>query len=184
MKFIRIFAALAGITSGAAVLTPAFALRGDGVTVERAWSRPTPGGSTVGAAYLEIFGDEKSADRLIGISSPVAGRAEIHTHKEVDGVMKMRKVDSIEIAPGTSHLLQPGGDHVMLFDLKAPLKQGTDLELTLSFEKAGDVKVKAKVLWKDARGPGAAPRDAGSEDGSGSGSGSESGSEPGSGSHE
>jgi hypothetical protein len=186
MTFIRWVSVFAGFTLGVAAFCPAFALRGDGVTVEKAWSRPTPGGATVGAVYLEIFGDEKNADRLIGVSSPVAGRAEFHTHKEIDGVMKMRKLDSIEIAPGTSHLFQPGGDHIMLFDLKEPLKQGTAVELTLTFEKAGEVKVTAKVLWKDAKGPDAAPHNAGSDDGSGSGSGSgsDSGSGSGSGSHQ
>jgi hypothetical protein len=186
MRCTRWIAAVAGITLGVAAFYPALALRGDGATVERAWSRPTPGGASVGAVYLEIFGDEKNTDRLIGVSSPVAGRAEFHTHKEIDGVMKMRKLDSIEIAPGTSHLLQPGGDHIMLFDLKEPLKQGTDVELTLTFEKAGDVKVTAKVLSKDAKGPGEASNNAGSDEGSGSGSGSgsHSGSGSGSGSHE
>lgn len=174
------------VALGVSVLVggPAWSLRGDGVSVEHAWARPTPGGASVGAAYLEIFGDEKTADRLVGISSPAASRAEIHTHQEVDGVMKMRRLDSLEIAPGSSHLLEPGGDHIMLFDLKAPLQQGTDLELTLTFEKAGDVKVLAKVLWKGAKGPGAAPPPAGSDEGSGSGSGSDSGSHSSSGSHE
>ena len=164
--------------------TQTMAQRGPGVSVERAWARPTPGGATVGAAYLEIIGDEKTADRLIGVSSPVAGRVEVHTHTEVDGVMKMRKLDGLDIAPGTSHLLRPGGDHIMLFELKGPLQQGTDLELTLKFEKAGDVKTVAKVLSKDAKGPDAAPPSTGNDESSGSASGSDSGSDSGSGSHE
>ena len=162
----------------------AFAEEGSkGLTASKAWARATPGGATIGAAYLEIAASDATGDKLTAVSSPVAGRAEVHTHAEVDGVMKMRRLEAIDIPAGMAHVLAPGGDHIMLFDLKRPLMQGESFPLTLSFEKAGEIKLEAKVLWFSAKGPdepgpkakagAAAP---GSEPGSESGLGSESGS--------
>jgi hypothetical protein len=124
-----------------------------GISVAHPWARATPGGATVGAAYLEIKADAKAADKLIGAKSPVAGRVEIHTHIHEGDVMKMRKVDAIDIAPGKSHLLKPSGDHVMLFDLKQPLKEGDLIKITLQFEKAGEIEIDATVEPIGAKGP-------------------------------
>jgi periplasmic copper chaperone A len=149
------------------------------VTVTNAWARATPGGATIGAAYVTIEGTaSNSGDVLISVSTPIAGRAEIHTHIEEDGVMKMRKVEKIAVAAGEKHALAPGGDHIMLFDLKAPLKLGVPVPLTFTFEKSGAVNVTATVEAVGASGP-AGTTAAGKEqsgtahemDGSGSGDG-------------
>lgn len=124
-----------------------------GVTVLHPWARATPGGAKVGAAYLEIKTDAKTADKLIAAKSPVSNRVEIHTHIHEGDVMKMRKVDAIPVAAGKSHVLKPGGDHVMLMDLKAPLKEGDLVKLTLVFEKAGEIEVEATVEPIGAKGP-------------------------------
>lgn len=124
-----------------------------GVTVAHAWARATPGGATVGAAYLEIKTDAKTADRLLAVASPVAARPELHTHLMDGNVMKMRKVDAIEVKAGTSHVLKPGGDHLMLIDLKQPLKEGDLIKLTLTFEKAGPIEIDATVEPAGATGP-------------------------------
>lgn len=124
-----------------------------GVTVAHPWVRATPGGATVGAAYLEIKSADGTTDRLIGASSPVAGKVEVHTHLNEGGVMKMRRVDAIALKPGASHLLQPSGDHIMLMDLKGPLKEGDLVGLTLNFEKAGAITVEATVEPIGAKGP-------------------------------
>ena len=127
------------------------------VSVASPWARATPGGTTIGAAYLEFSAAAgSSGDKLIGASSPAAARIEIHTHEMAGGVMKMRKVDAVGVAAGQSHKLQPGGDHLMLFDLKAPLKEGDILPLTLKFENAGEVTVDAGVQSVGAMAPGAA----------------------------
>jgi periplasmic copper chaperone A len=124
------------------------------VTVTNAWARATPGGATIGAAYAVIEAAVGgSGDVLVSISTPVAGRAEIHTHIEEDGVMKMRKAGKITVAAGGKHVLVPGGDHIMLFDLKAPLKQGQPIPLTLTFEKSGAIPVNATVEAVGANGP-------------------------------
>jgi periplasmic copper chaperone A len=124
-----------------------------GVTVAHPWARATPGGATIGTAFLEIKTDKNTSDRLIGVSSPVAGRAEVHSHSMDGGVMKMRRVDGIDLKPGESHILKPMGEHIMLFDLKQPLKEGDLVKLTLTFAKAGPIEVNATVEPMAAMGP-------------------------------
>jgi periplasmic copper chaperone A len=136
-------------------LAPASAHEGSkaGVTVAHPWARATPGGSTISAAYLELKSEAGVVDRLIGASSPAAGRVEIHRHIMEGEVMKMRRVDSVSVPTGASHLLAPSGDHLMLLDLKAPLKEGDMVALTLTFEKAGPITVEATVEPVGAMGP-------------------------------
>jgi periplasmic copper chaperone A len=125
------------------------------VTVSKAWARATPAGAKVGAAYLEIEVGAK-ADRLVSASTPAAGRAELHTHVHADGVMRMRRLDAVDLKAGESHAFAPGGDHIMLFELKEPLKEGGTLPLTLRFEHAGEVQVNATIAKIGAKsGPGA-----------------------------
>lgn len=123
-----------------------------GVTIAHPWVRATPGGATNGAAYLEIKVDQGVTDRLISASSPAAGRAEVHTHIMDGDVMRMRRVEALELKPG-SIVLKPQGDHVMLMDLTAPLKEGDLVKLTLVFEKAGPIEVEATVEPIGANGP-------------------------------
>lgn len=117
-----------------------------GITVANAWARATPGGATVGAVFLEIRADKDTSDRLTGISSPAADRTEIHSSSMQDGVMKMRRLDTVDLKPGETLVLKPMSEHIMLFDLKRPLKEGDTVDLTLTFEKAGPIAVKAGVM--------------------------------------
>lgn len=135
-----------------------------GITVAHPWARATPGGATVGAAFLEIKADDKTTDKLVGVTAEIAGRGEIHTHKQEGDVMKMRKVDALDIAPGKSVVLKPMGDHIMLMDLKAPLKEGDLLKFTLQFEKAGKIEVEATVEPIGAMGPHGMDHQPGNED--------------------
>lgn len=124
-----------------------------GITVAHPWARATPGGATVGAAYVEIKAKDGAPDVLVSASSPLAGRVELHTHSMDDGVMKMRRIDKLPIAGGTAAVLKPSGDHIMLFDLKEPLKEGAILPITLVFEKAGEVNIEATIEPPGAKGP-------------------------------
>ncbi len=124
-----------------------------GVAVTTPWARATPGGAKVGAAFLELSAPAGAADKLIAAKSPVAGVVELHTHTHVNGVMQMRRVDDIPVAPGSKVVMKPGGHHIMLMDLKAPLVEGQSIELTLVFEKAGEVKVAVPVLKVGSPGP-------------------------------
>ena len=124
------------------------------LTIEAPWARARAGAARAGVAYLRIFNAGPEDDRLTGVSSPVAGRAELHSHVMKDGVMRMRRIEAVRVPGNESAELKPGGDHVMLMGLGAPLKQGGSFPLTLIFKKAGTVTVTVAILPITARGPG------------------------------
>jgi hypothetical protein len=131
-------------------LLPAAALAGEtkagDLTVVDPWARATIGSQKVGAAYVTIRNRGKEPDRLVGVRTDVAESAMLHASSVTsEGVAEMRPVDSVEIPPGGEARLAPRGTHVMLMGLKAPLVAGKSFPLTLEFERAGAVKVEAKV---------------------------------------
>jgi copper(I)-binding protein len=127
------------------------------LVITQAWSRATPNGAKIGSGYLTIENKGTTADRLIGGSADVAGKLEVHEMAMNNGVMTMRPLDKgLTIDPGKTVKLSPGGYHLMLFDLKSPLKQGDKLPVTLEFEKAGKVNLSLDVQGVGAQGPGAA----------------------------
>lgn len=127
----------AGLASAAEVAAP--------------WVRPTAPGAKVGGAFMTLHGG-KEADRLLAGSSPAAGVVELHTHLMEGGVAKMRQIPAIDVPAGGTVELKPGGLHIMLINLKAPLKAGDSIPLTLRFEKAGQIEIKVPV---SAQAPGA-----------------------------
>jgi copper(I)-binding protein len=126
----------------------------DQIAVEQAFARATPAGAKTGAVYMTILNHGATADRLAAASTPVAGHAELHETISEDGVMKMRPVDGIPIDPSGKAVLKPGGMHLMLLDLKAPLKLGDTFPVTLVFDRAGKVTVTVKVEKPGAMGTG------------------------------
>jgi copper(I)-binding protein len=113
------------------------------VKIEDPWTRATAPGAKVGAGYMKIT--SAAPDRLVGASTPAAGRVELHVTSKEGDVMRMREVKAYDIPAKGGFELKPGGAHLMLVDLKAPLKQGTKVPVTLRFEKAGEVKVELQV---------------------------------------
>jgi copper(I)-binding protein len=110
------------------------------------WSRETAAGQNAGGAFMTIANTGTAADRLTGGSTPVAGRVEIHTMTMEGDVMKMRQLeDGLEIPAGGEVTLKPGSFHVMLMDLKQPLKAGETVPLTLTFAGAGTVETELEV---------------------------------------
>ena len=106
------------------------------------WSRATPSGASIGAGYVTIKNTGTTADRLVGGSSDVAAKFEVHEMSMDGGVMKMRPIQGgLEIKPGETVELKPQGMHIMFVGLKKPLKQGDHIKATLEFEKAGKVEV-------------------------------------------
>lgn len=118
------------------------------VKIEGAWARPTVQGQQAGGGYLSIT--SAAADRLLGGSTQVAQQFELHTMAMRGDVMEMRQVDAIELPAGKKVELKPGGLHVMFIGLKAPLKVGDKVPVTLKFEKAGELKVDFAVTNKPA----------------------------------
>jgi hypothetical protein len=141
------------------ILLAAPAVRADDVkagdlVITQAWSRATPGGAKTGGGFLTIENKGTSPDKLIGVSADVAGKVEVHEMTTDGGVMKMRPVEGgLAIDPGKTVKLAPGGLHLMMMDLKNPLKQGDKLPVTLQFEKAGKVQVTLDVQGVGAPGP-------------------------------
>lgn len=123
-----------------------------GVAVTRVWSRATSAQQPNGAAYFTI-GNSGAADTLTGASTPQAASADLHETVTSGGVMQMRPLSSVAVPHGKLVTFAPGGLHVMLMGLKQPLKPGDSFPLTLTFAKAGDVTVNAKVERAGALGP-------------------------------
>ena len=127
------------------------------LVITQAWGRATPGGAKVAGGYLTIENKGSTPDRLIGGTVDVAAKVEVHEMATKNGVMTMRQLDSgLTIEPGKTVKLAPGGYHLMMLDLKSPLKKGDQLPVTLEFEKAGKVTVSFDIQGVGAPGPGAA----------------------------
>jgi periplasmic copper chaperone A len=114
--------------------------------IKHPWARATPKGAAVAGGYMTITNKGTIADRLVGFSSPVAGRFEIHEMKTEDGVMKMRHLPKgIEIKPGQTLELKPGSYHLMFMELKQPFEKDQRVKGTLVFEKAGKLEIEYMV---------------------------------------
>ncbi len=119
---------------------PALAAEDTTIQIDNAWAAETPPTAMAGAVYLNLV-NPGAVDRLIGaaVSDEVAGRVELHTTVLDGTVMRMREVEAIDLAAESTTTLEPGGLHIMLIDLKQPLRAGESFPLTLEFEKAGAV---------------------------------------------
>ena len=116
------------------------------IQIEQPWSRATPSGAKTGAVYMTIDNKSGTADRLVGASSDVAEKLQIHEMKVENGVMQMRQIPGgLPIPANGSVVLKPGGYHVMLIGLKKPLAAGEKFSLTLTFETAGNILVIVRV---------------------------------------
>src|SRR5271155_600977 len=153
----QIISALLGVAFAAVLLTApirAEEVRAGDLVITQAWSRATPGGAKIGGGYLTIENKGATPDRLIGGSADVAAKVQLHEMTMADGVMKMRPVEGgLTIDPGKTVKLAPSGYHLMIMDLKSPLKQGDKVPVTLEFEKAGKVAVTLDVEGIGAQGP-------------------------------
>jgi copper(I)-binding protein len=153
-QFTRTIALAAALAAQLAAPVRAGDVKAGDLVITQAWSRQTPSGAKVAGAYLTIENKGTTADRLVSGSVDVAGRVEIHEMAMDGGVMKMRPLDNgLVIEPGKTVTLAPGGNHMMLLDLKTQLKQGDKVPVTLQFEKAGKVNVSLDVQGVGAKAP-------------------------------
>lgn len=125
--------------------------------ISQPWARATPKGADNGAGYMSITNKGTAPDRVSCVSDDASKECQIHSMTMEGGVMKMRPVEGgLEIKPGETVTLKPGGYHVMFVDLSHPLEQGKSVEVELKFEKAGTVKMEYPIAAIGAPAPGAA----------------------------
>lgn len=132
----------------------AHAQSGAPVAVDGAWARASVQGQKASGAFMRLTAPE--ATRLVRVETPVAGVAEVHEMKMEGDVMKMRALPGLDLPAGQAVELKPGGYHVMLMDLKAPLAKGASVPLTLVFQDAQGAERQQQVqLPVDTKAPGA-----------------------------
>jgi copper(I)-binding protein len=124
------------------VISSTAASAADSVSIENAWVRPTTPGQDVGAAYMSF--NSKQDVTLISVSSDATKSVEIHSMSMQNGVMNMRMLEKLAIKAGKPYKLEPGGFHLMLFDLKKPLAAGQYVNFELTFS-AGNTEFKQSI---------------------------------------
>lgn len=124
------------------------------ITSSQAWARATAPRAVAGAVYLAIANGGAQEDRVVSATSPACERVELHRHeRSEDGVLRMVAVESLALPPGATVTLQPGGDHLMLIGLKAPLAEGGRVAATLTLASGATLEIDAPVLAVAAMGP-------------------------------
>ena len=126
----------AGVLAGAA----------DNVSVQDPYVRLAPPNAAATAAFMVIRNTGDKDVKVVKADNPISKATELHTHLNEGGVMKMRPVPAIEIKAKGEAVLKPGGLHVMMIDLKAPLKEGDSVPITRTFDDGSSKQVDAKVL--------------------------------------
>jgi hypothetical protein len=141
---------LAGLTALFALPAAAHDYAAGDIAIGHPWTRAA-GINGNGAGFLNLRNGGAQPDRLLSAATPAARVVELHTMERDGDVMRMRPVREIVVAPGATVELRPGGLHIMLIGLTAPLVQGGRVPLTLRFERAGEVQVELAVEAAGAR---------------------------------
>jgi len=150
MRLVSLLSA-AAVLGFAAVTAGAAEFKAGTITVDAPWARATP--SANAGAFMTIRNSGDAPDRLLAVKSAIARETMIHTSYKDGEVMKMRMVDAIDVPAHGEAALKPGGFHIMLVGLTAPLFEGGSVPITLVFEKAGELAVTATVEKAGAMGP-------------------------------
>lgn len=114
------------------------------IAVDSPWVRETPPGRTVAAGYLELRNNGATERALVRAESPDASRVEIHTMTHEDGMMRMRQIDRLEVPAGSTVSLEPGGLHLMLFDIETA-QAGNHVPVTLTFDDGWEIEARFPV---------------------------------------
>lgn len=133
------------LAAGLLISAGALAAAADNVSVDNPYVRLAPPSAPTTGAFMVIRNTGDKDIKVLKAENPASKVTELHNHINEGGVMKMRQVPAIDIKAKGEALLQPGGLHVMLIDLKAPLKEGDVVPITLSFDDGSSKKVDAKV---------------------------------------
>ncbi len=144
-------AAAAAMALGAAHAMDSAMDSAGSIQVEGAWSRALPPVARNGAAYMVVHNTGASADRIVGGEATIAERVELHTHEMQGELMRMKRLDGVELPAGGTRTFEPGALHVMLMGLKEPLEPGKVFEITLRFARGAPLTVEVRV--KDDAAP-------------------------------
>ena len=134
------------LAAGLMLSLGALAGAADSVTVQDPYVRLAPPNAPATGAFMVIRNGGDKDVKVVSASNPASKVTELHTHLNEGGVMKMRPVPAIEVKAKGEAVLKPGGLHVMLIDLKAPMKEGDVVPITLSFDDGSSKQVDAKVV--------------------------------------
>jgi len=122
------------------------------IIISDAWVRASLGKVPTTAAYIKIENHGAKEDKLLSVSTPAAAMASVHNSVTNDaGVVQMQAVMALSVKPGETVALTPGGMHIMVMNVKEPLKAGATVPLTLKFEQAGEITVEAEVRGLDGK---------------------------------
>lgn len=134
------------LAAGLLLSTGVLAGAADNVTVQDPYVRLAPPNAPATGAFMVIRNNGESDVKVLKADNPLSRVTELHTHINDGGVMKMRPVPGIEIKAKGEAVLKPGGLHVMLIDLKAPMKEGDSVPITLTFDDGSSKQVDARVV--------------------------------------
>ncbi len=144
----RLFILILLLAVAALLLSACGGAKGPQIEIKDPWARPSPKMATSGAAYMIIENKGNEDDALIGVDGDVSDAVEIHEMVvDENNVMHMKPVEGQRLViPAKGKVeLKPGGYHIMLIGLKHQLQEGEVVDLTLKFEKSGEMKVQAPV---------------------------------------
>jgi hypothetical protein len=150
-RILRATAALVFLSASTLAVADTQGIKAGDLTLSDMYARASVPGQSNGAAFLTIR-NAGGTDRLLSATAGVSNVIELHTTVREGDTMRMRKVEQIDVTGGATTELKPGGLHIMLIGLTAPLVQGGRVPLTLRFERAGEVRVELDVQAAGARG--------------------------------
>ena len=152
--FIRL---LSLIAVAAALASPVWAAdyKLGSLEIDQPWTRATAPTAKTGGGFVTITNKGTTPDRLVAVRSAASDKVEVHEMKMDGNVMRMREIDKgLEIPPGATVTLKPGGYHIIFMELKAPFAKDAKVPVTLVFEKAGSIDVELAVQAMGAATPG------------------------------
>ena len=133
------------LLAAARLATATLGAQAGAISVTDPYALAVPPGQPNSAVFMTLVNNSKENRALVAAETPSAGVVELHTHVHEDGMMKMRKVDNIEIPAGQTVTLKPSGFHVMLIGLKEKLEPGQEVHMNLIFDKGGKEHIMAPV---------------------------------------
>lgn len=117
----------------------------DQIQIKDGFVREVPPNQTISAAFMTIQNNDLSDHKVVSASSPAAKIVELHTHTHENGMMKMRQIPQIDLPAGADAMLKPGGLHIMLIDLTAPLATDKPVPVTIKFEDGSEKTMELPV---------------------------------------